>query len=291
MVNKNLLKTVLFCLISMLLITYLVVATEWSRRLGDLRKCERVDVIINDSTKLQFVTEQEILREINNFPSRATSLKIADLNTDSLERLLSQVDKIEKVSCVTLTDNTMRIIIDPLCPVARVFDGDLSYYINRDGKRMSATERYHLDVPVIAGRFDHRFRGADLLPLVDYIEGNQVWRSLITMIKVDSPHDVILIPSIRGHVINIGDVDNLEDKFYRILRAYKEVLPVKGWDFYDTISVKWNGQIVATKRVKALPEVISPDDLDAEKEVPDEGTMSVEDSVGVGYEINNLSYN
>ncbi len=291
MVNKKLLKTVLFCLISLLLIAYLVVATEWSRRLGDLRRCERVDVIINDSAKMQFVTVQEILREIHDFPSRATSVKFSELNTDSLERLLSQVDKIEKVSCVTLTDNTMRIMIDPLCPVARVFDGNLSYYINREGKRMSATERYHLDVPVIVGRFDHRFMAVNLLPLVDFIEGNQLWRSLITMVKVDSPQDVILIPSIRGHVINIGDVDNLENKFYRIFRAYKEVMPVKGWDFYDTISVKWSGQIVATKRVKALPEMISPDDLEAEKEMPDEGTMLVEDSIGVGTGMNKLRYN
>lgn len=291
MVNKKLLKTLLFCLTSLLLIAYLVVATKWSRSLGDSRKCERVDVIVNDSAKMQFVTVQEILREIHDFPSRATSVKLSDLNTDSLERLLSQVDKIEKVSCVTLTDNTMRIMIDPLCPVARVFDGNLSYYINREGKRMSATERYHLDVPVIAGRFDHRFKAADLLPLVDFIEGDQVWRSLITMIKVDSPHDVILIPSIRGHVINIGDVDNFKDKFHRVLRAYKEIMPVKGWDFYDTISVKWGGQIVATKRVKALPEMISPDDLDAEKEMPDEGTMLVEDSIGVGNGTDKLRYN
>ena len=31
---------------------------------------------------------------------------------------------------------------------------------------------------------------------------------------------------------------------------YKKVLPYKGWEEYDTISVKFRGQVVATRRVK-----------------------------------------
>ncbi len=61
-------------------------------------------------------------------------------------------------------------------------------------------------------------------------------------------------------------------------------MPVKGWDFYDTLSVKWGGQLVATRRVKRLHHAISAVDLDAEKELPDIGTMLVGDSAGVATE-------
>ena len=39
----------------------------------------------------------------------------------------------------------------------------------------------------------------------------------------------------------------IENKFARLKTMYKDVLPVKGWTYYDTISVKWRGQVVATR--------------------------------------------
>ena len=33
---------------------------------------------------------------------------------------------------------------------------------------------------------------------------------------------------------------------------YHKVMPYKGWDEYDTISVRFRGQIVATRRDKTL---------------------------------------
>ena len=32
-------------------------------------------------------------------------------------------------------------------------------------------------------------------------------------------------------------------------------MPVKGWTYYDTISVKWGGRIVATRRNKELENI------------------------------------
>jgi cell division protein FtsQ len=37
---------------------------------------------------------------------------------------------------------------------------------------------------------------------------------------------------------------DLEAKFKKIKILYKEILPVKGWDFYKKISVKYKNQIV-----------------------------------------------
>ena len=41
-----------------------------------------------------------------------------------------------------------------------------------------------------------------------------------------------------------------------MLLFYRKVMPEKGWMTYDTISVKWNYQVVASKRTKAVKEVI-----------------------------------
>ena len=63
----------------------------------------------------------------------------------------------------------------------------------------------------------------------------------------DRNHDIILVPVIRGHVVNFGDTSLIADKFARIKSFYNNVMPVKGWDYYESLSVKWRGQIVATR--------------------------------------------
>lgn len=257
-------------IITLLLLGYILVAVSWARNREASELCAGISV---DSISSRFVTTREVMRELGDLPQNACSLRLHQINTDSIERVLSAIDKIEKAKCLITSDRRIHIRVTPMEPVARVFEGHRSYYLNRVGKRISADARYHSDVPVISGRFDSTFKAADLLPLISYISADSTWSTLVTHIKADGPRDIILVPMIRGHVINIGDVDNLDSKFHRLRKAYREVLPVKGWDYYDTLSLKWDGQLVATRRSKKLHETISTIDFEAEKEAPDIGTM------------------
>ena len=161
-------------------------------------------------------------------------------------------------------------------PVARIFDGKDSYYINKDGKRISADARYHLDVPVLTGNFDSIHQAKELLPLLDYIKSDSMWNTIISMVKIDKKHEILLVPAIKGHVIKFGNMDNMDNKFVRLHRFYHEVMPVKGWSCYDTIAVKWDGQIVATKRKKKVVDKDLTYDEEIENEWPDVATMQVD---------------
>ena len=68
------------------------------------------------------------------------------------------------------------------------------------------------------------------------------------MIEARSSGDIILVPVIRGHVINMGDTTNFADKFRRLKLMYLKVMSSKGWDFYKEISLKWRGQVVGVRR-------------------------------------------
>lgn len=184
---------------------------------------------------------------------------------------------------VRLTDGTIRIKATPIIPVARIFDAGESYYINRAGKRVSADARYHKDVPIIEGHFEYAdtaFTPASLLPLLSYISNDSVWNAYVSMIKVKSPNDIILVPVIREHVINIGTPDNFDDKFARLKKFYTEVLPLQGWEKYDTLTLKWNGQLVASKRRRA-PQRVETVRYDDDEAV-DTGTMLAGDDVAPG---------
>lgn len=266
---------------SVILVVYLAFMLLVNRQQRATRLCEGIYIQVIDSAKQNFVTVEELTRELGRLPMIARKTPVNAINTDSLERRLRVIDKIESVSVTRLTDGSIHIIVEPMRPVARVFEPDRSYYINKDGKSMTADARYHVDVPVIEGFFpDSFFTATSLLPLVDFIEHSPRWRSLTTMIRVDSPHDIIIVPAVRGIVFNIGDVSNLPDKFARLERMMTEVLPSAGWNRYDTISVKWKGQAVATLRHKARAD--STMTAEVVKEDDDLETMTVGDGIAAG---------
>lgn len=278
-------RRILRGVVSLLLIAYLIAAVFITRSMASKQRCAGMRIEVADSSATPFVTPRELARELADLPSRARGMRLSDINTDSIRSRLSHFDKIEHVSVVRLTNDSIVIRVVPMRPIARVFDGPSSYYINRDGKRISADARYRVDVPVIQGHFnDSVFPPTTIIPLLDYLDASAKWGAMVSMIKVDSPTDVLLIPAIRGQVINLGSADPtlFDDKFRRLDKMYTDVVPVKGWNYYDTISVKWNRQVVATRREKSLPDTGYIQDLDDDRDEVDATTMLAGEGVAPG---------
>ena len=253
--------------LTIVLATYLVGSLFVCNRVAATAVCSGLRVSVSDNENRRFVTAVEIAHELGDLSARITGMPLSEINTEQLTNLLKSIDKIEEVSIIRTTQGLISIDVRPLVPIARIFDGAKSYYINKAGKRISTNARYHCDVPVIEGHFpenDSTLDPLQLMPLLDYIAATPKWNRLITMVRVDKNRDIILVPSISGHVINFGDNADYDSKFMRLEKMYSKVLPVKGWNFYDTLSVKWGGQVVATKRIKPVVEgrVIADDDPD-----------------------------
>ncbi len=261
-----------------ILVLYLCVALTWARSQAREQICMGLDgdrIHVADDRQLGFVTSDEMTKELGSLVQRMKVMRITDIDLDSLERYLNGLDKLERALVNRLSDNRIRVTVHPMEPVARLWTSNgRSYYINREGKRIGADARFRVDVPQVVGRFTAEFPAVRLLPLLDYMSAHGEWNALVSMISVRDSANVFLLPTMRGHVINFGDVDNIADKFSRLKTFYKEVLPVKGWEFYDTISVKWDGQIVATRRRGKLPPPSVDVIEELENEGDDIGTMS-----------------
>lgn len=271
-------RNIIWGVSAILLVAYLVFIFIWINMTADEPKCIGMDITLNESASNSFVTIEEISRELDFLPEHCVGMPIREINTDSLERLLNGIDKIEDAECVILNTGRIKVVVTPMLPVARIFDGEESYYINRVGKRISADARYYLDVPVLAGNFNDTNKAVDMLPMLDYIYNDSLWSSLISMVKINNNNEIILVPKIKGHVIDFGNKDNMENKFTRLAIFYKEVMQYKGWDCYEKISVKWDGQIVATKRKKTTNDKGIKYDSEIENEMPDIEAMIADQS-------------
>ena len=244
-----LMRSWLFAILTVITVGYLVAAWFMTKSAAANRMCQGVLITVHDTSEIHFVTPQELSAELGDLPSRALDTRLADIDIDSIERMFNLFDKIERVNVNSLTSGKLLIDVWPMRPVARIFDSaGQSYYINRAGKRIAAEPGYFLDVPVVKGDFSPTFPATSLIPLIDYIEADPYWRDAISMIEARSSGDIILVPVIRGHVINMGDTTNFADKFRRLKLMYSKVMSSKGWDFYKEISLKWRGQVVGVRR-------------------------------------------
>ena len=253
--TKKIKESWVYGVLTVLVVGYLIAMWVVGSSMSAERLCAGINITVHDTARYKFVTPRELVQELGDLPKIAKKLPLRSINIDSIERMLRAFDKIESANVNILTDGTISIDVVPMHPVARIFDSKSdSYYINRFGKRIKADARYYIDVPVVMGNFDERMPAQSILPLIEKIESDSLMKSFVSMIKVDSPTDILLIPSIRGNVINIGDTLDYDDKFRRVKAMYTNVMKVRGWEYYDTISVKWDGQVVASRRDKSLPE-------------------------------------
>lgn len=245
-------NTILKWLLLLLLMGYTAWITVWANREADRHKCTGIIVKVtgSDNPKIIDRTKSGIVTELSRYPESITGVPVHNVDTRKIEKYLSAISNFESVNCMINSDNHLLVEARPLEPVMRVFDAGKSYYINREGKRIEAKAEFFSDVPVVCGNFTKRFTPRDVLPLVRYIEKDPQLSNLVGMIVARDRRNLLLVPRIKGHVVNFGDTTRMAEKSKNLFLFYRKVMPHKGWMEYDTISVKFRDQIVATRRDK-----------------------------------------
>lgn len=245
-------KLILKWLILLALLSYIAIASMWAIDYAEQQTLDDIVINIDKNSPTKFVTKEGVIQKLGKTADKIKHTPIAELNIEKLERQLSQDNSFENVECYITSDNKLQIDIVPMIPEIRVFSPDgKSYYINKDGKRIDTGNEFFMDVPVVTGNFDQKFPAKNILPVTRHIAADDYLKNLITMIEVKSATNILLYPCIKGQVINIGDTTELTKKFDNLTLFYRKVMNHKGWETYDTISVKFRNQIVATRRDKS----------------------------------------
>lgn len=252
-------KTVIVCIMTIIMIAYYCYALPLTWGMASEAHLKKgVDIFLTDTTS-KFVNRADVLDELGIDADSLPKYRISTFDLGSLEKKLRASDKLQAANVSLMADGRLVVDVEPMIPVARVFDtGKPSYYINATGKRISAELRYSIDLPALVGTFSREYPPERLIPLLDYINSDKRVNALVATVTQEADGNIIIVPSIVGHVINFGDTTQIADKFARLRAFYRHVMPTKGWLTYDTISVKWRDRVVATRRLKEAPKIAIP---------------------------------
>lgn len=271
--------TIIKIALTAVLAVYLVFALAMT---GVAERADRftgISIEIADTIGSGFVSKADVSQECGGLTSLITAATRENINLQQLENTIAAMPVVEKANVAILCDGSLHISVSPIMPVARVFDpAGNSYYINASGKRVVANARYHVDVPVVVGNFDSNgIKPESLLPMLSHIADDPTLNALVSTVTTSHYGDIMIVPVIRGQVINFGDTASVDNKFARLKAFYTQVMPIKGWNAYDTISVKWNNQIVASRRNKSLGNISLPTVESEFDFIDDLSTMSSDD--------------
>lgn len=266
---KNILRWTILCL----LLLYLGGIWVWARSEAERHACKGVTISMGEKGLSDTITVRGVKAELMKYPRKIVGAPLTSINTLEIEKYLMGLNNFEDVQCYVSTNGFLNVSITPMIPEIRVFDGNESYYVNCQGKRINSNAEFFTDVPVLTGHFTKDFTPEAVLPIIRFVKKDPMLRDLTAMFEARDADNILLVPRITGHVINFGDTTRLEEKRKMLLTAYKNIIPYKGWGVYDTISVKFRGQIVATRRNKTP---LYPIETFIEEEDPEEATLPTE---------------
>ena len=264
------------CVLCIVMVAWFGFALTVTARMASADTLTGMKVTLSDPNS-RFVNVADVIVECGIDPDTLTRCLRKDFDLRKLEHRLLASDKLQDANVTLLSNGCLAVDVTPMVPVARVFDKcKPSYYINASGKRISAELRYHIDVPVLVGSFDSVHPASRLLPLLDYISSHPTVSAMVATVTQESDGNIIIVPNIVGHVVNFGDTSRVEEKFANLRAFYRNVLPAKGWLTYDTVAVKWSGQVVATRREKVVAPVALPtvEEQTGELDINDNATVA-----------------
>jgi len=192
-----------------------------------------------------------------------------EIDLHNLEIALNNCPPIERAEAYKTIAGKVVIEIRQRSPILRVIDAyNASYYIDNKGYVMRLSGNYTSRVIIANGNIhcpipengkisvlnvdnylkDKHYMLGDLFKLAQFIADDDFWNAQVQQIFVNASGDFELIPRVGAQVIVFGDYSDCEAKFSNLMSFYKNGLPAVGWNKYETINLKYKGQVICTKR-------------------------------------------
>jgi len=234
-------------LIALALFAYIIFAFAFVNKKNDAMLITGIDINIIDSLNTHFISDSKIKNLILKNHPDIIGKSTSSINKENLERLINKIPSVKNTEVFTSLKGALHLDIEQRKPIVRLLKGK-GFYIDEEGKRMPLSSNYTSRVLIVSGNIKDQTITTDLMPLVNFITKDKFWSSQINQIYVDSNDEYMLIPRVGGQKIEMGKIDNFERKFSKLYALYKNGFSTVGWNKYKKINLKYENQIVCTKR-------------------------------------------
>lgn len=218
--------------------------------------CADVLVEITDAHQEVFVNKEQLASIVRQQGGRVGAV-IEHIDLKNIEHAILKDKWVATANAFVDSKNNLVLRLKQRHPIARVFNQDgSSFYLDTALNILPATSTTVARVPVFTSfsKKQKALTAKDTVTLQDvktlalFLQKDSLWNAMIMQANITRNNTFELVPLLGNQIIEIGNVENLEDKFNRLYAFYNQVWKVKGIDKYKRIMVQYKGQVVATKR-------------------------------------------
>lgn len=219
--------------------------------------CESVEVHIPGEKFL--ITAGEVEQLLTAAEPAILNQPVSHARLRDMEELIRESPYVKEVSVYAGVNGVLKVELSQREPVVRIInDANKHFYLDATGHKMPLSPNYAPRVLVASGYISEPADEAgdslaaplmtDILELANFVGQHPFWKAQIGQVYVNPEKEIELIPRVGDHRVLIGDAQNLETKLENLLIFYRKAMPRVGWDTYKMINLKYEDQIVATKK-------------------------------------------
>lgn len=243
-------KKVLVIIGLSLLAGYLLFSVFYFQRKPKDGVCTRFEVeILNGTADEQFIDTKDVLSFVKGKGLDPTGKQFQEINTNEIEEAVLANQLVKKANVFITNDNAIKITIEERKPILRIISSrGENYYIDSEGTKMPLSRNFTAYLPIATGFIKEDFARGDLFKFALFLHDDKFWNAQIEQIVVQANHEIELIPRVGDQRIILGGLEGYKGKLEKLLAFYENGLNETGWNKYSVINLKFDKQVVCTKR-------------------------------------------
>lgn len=231
-----------------LLVILLGFMMKFAVRRHNEKNIDNVNIHIENSDYVHFITNAMITDIINQSSKNGKKIiKIKDIDISKTEKNLDTVPFISNSNVYIDLNGSININVGQKIPVARIKTPNEEFYLDQFGTKFSLSKNFSLPCLIVCGEIKAE-EYKKLVKLTRLITEDDILKNHIISIDKDKKNNYNLLLNVTGGYIEYGDLKNNHQKLTNLKEFYKQYLDYVGFGVYKKISLKYDNQIVATKR-------------------------------------------
>ncbi len=223
------------------LITFLF---SFSKQRNELRKLKDIKVEFKNENRL-FITQNSVNKLLIQKNDSVASIGKETLVLNRMESSLLKNPMIKNADVFITIDGALGVKIEQRKPLARV-SGHPDFYIDDEGKNMPLSTVYSARVPIITG--DSNADYTKLKQLLLKINEDEFMKECVVGIHVEKTGEIKLRTRKNDFTVLFGKPIKIDKKFQKFKAFYKKSREDSLLTWYRLVNLKFNDQVVVTKR-------------------------------------------
>ena len=231
-----------------LILGYILSFVTMFANASQMRICSTCHVTIADGDRLRFVDEKDVLDLLAEDDLNPLGVRSEFVSTAEMEKSLESKSRIKDAECYKTPKGSVNVVVLQREPVMRVMTPNANYYIDSEGGEMALTDRFAAYVPIVTGNVKKCFAKGELYEFALFLHNDKFWNAFVEQIDVDSRQELTIVPRVGNQIIRLGSLEDYKKKLNKLYSIYQNGFNKMGWNMYKEINLKYDGQVVCTKK-------------------------------------------